>query len=228
LQYGTQFGGLINFDLKDAPDDKKISLESSQTYGSYNFFNSYNSISGTVGKFDYVTYYQYRTGDCWRCNSDFDTHSAYIKTGYQLTEKLKINAEYSFMQYLAQQPGGLTDAQFNEDPRQSHRERNWFRVHWSLPSLSLQYAVSPKTKVDSWFFGLIASREALGNLERIDRGDDDAFDRTLLAGNFKNIGNETRLLHRYNFAGDMSSFLVGFRLYSGSSRQSWGGASAGR
>ena len=29
-----------------------------------------------------------------------------------LSKKLKITGEYTFMQYLAQQPGGLTDAQF--------------------------------------------------------------------------------------------------------------------
>jgi Fe(3+) dicitrate transport protein len=30
------------------------------------------------------------------------------------------------MNYDMQQPGGLTDAQFDENPRQSVRSRNWF------------------------------------------------------------------------------------------------------
>ena len=31
LQYGTQFGGMLNFKLKEAPKDKKIELNSEQT-----------------------------------------------------------------------------------------------------------------------------------------------------------------------------------------------------
>ncbi len=228
LQYGTQFGGLINFVLKEPPVHKTISVESSQTYGSYNYINSYNSISGTLDKFDYVTYYQYRTGDCWRCNSDFDAHSAYARTSYLLSDKFKISTEYTFMQYLARQPGGLTDAQFNTDPQRSYRDRNWFRVNWNLPKVRAEYRFSPNTELDSRFFGLIAGREALGNLERIDRTDDMSFDRSLLDGDFRNIGNETRLLHRYSLFDNISSFLGGIRLYSGKSRQTYGAAPNGK
>ena len=44
LQYGTQFGGLVNFKLKDAPTDKKIQLVSRETYGSWNFLNAFNNV----------------------------------------------------------------------------------------------------------------------------------------------------------------------------------------
>src|SRR6202008_1412584 len=42
LQYGTQFGGFINFRFKKGPADKKIQLTSRQTYGSFGLFNSFN------------------------------------------------------------------------------------------------------------------------------------------------------------------------------------------
>jgi Fe(3+) dicitrate transport protein len=48
----------------------------------------------------------------------FSTHThAFI--GYRFTDKTKISAEYTNMNYDMQQPGGLTDAQFDENPRQS-------------------------------------------------------------------------------------------------------------
>ena len=56
LQYGTQFGGLINFKFKEPVPDKKIELISRQSAGSYNLFTSFNSLSGTVGKFSYYTF----------------------------------------------------------------------------------------------------------------------------------------------------------------------------
>ncbi|HLW32536.1 MAG TPA: carboxypeptidase-like regulatory domain-containing protein, partial [Aequorivita sp.] len=54
LQYGTQFGGLINFILKK-PSNRKFDWISRQSLGSYNLFNSFNSFSGTVGKLGYYT-----------------------------------------------------------------------------------------------------------------------------------------------------------------------------
>ena len=43
-----------------------------------------------------------------------------------------MTGEYTHMNYLAQQPGGLTDAQFAEDASVSVRARNWFQVDWDL------------------------------------------------------------------------------------------------
>jgi Fe(3+) dicitrate transport protein len=132
LQYGTQFGGLINFQLKKGPADKPFEITSRQTAGSFGFFNTFNSIGGTVKKLNYYAYYQYKRGDGWRPNSHFDQHGAYAHLDYLLTNKLKITGEYTFMDYLAQLPGGLTDADFAADARQSVRSRNWFKVNWNL------------------------------------------------------------------------------------------------
>ncbi|MFT5252930.1 MAG: Fe(3+) dicitrate transport protein, partial [Flavobacteriales bacterium] len=50
LQYGTQFGGLINFKLKRPNPNKKIAFISRQSLGSNELFTSFNSLSGTLGK----------------------------------------------------------------------------------------------------------------------------------------------------------------------------------
>ena len=53
LQYGTQFGGLLNFVFK-APNTKKpIELISRNTIGSNNLFTNFTSLSGTLNKFSY-------------------------------------------------------------------------------------------------------------------------------------------------------------------------------
>src|SRR6201985_661302 len=50
LQYGTQFGGIINFKMGSGSDTEKIQVTSRLTGGSWNFFNSSTSIGGTVNK----------------------------------------------------------------------------------------------------------------------------------------------------------------------------------
>ena len=69
LQYGTQFGGLINFKMHQPVPDKKIELIARQSVGSFNFFSSFNSLSGTVGKLSYYTYYHHKQSDGFRPNS---------------------------------------------------------------------------------------------------------------------------------------------------------------
>ncbi|WP_374959900.1 TonB-dependent receptor plug domain-containing protein, partial [Gilvibacter sp.] len=44
LQYGTQFGGLVNFKMREPEKEKPIALVSRQTLGAYNLFTSFNSL----------------------------------------------------------------------------------------------------------------------------------------------------------------------------------------
>lgn len=226
LQYGTQFGGMINFRLRQAPEDKAFSFESRNTGGSYGFFNTFNSIGGTKKNFSYYAFYQYKRGNGWRDNSGFDAHTAHVNLRYRVHEKVRIGAEYSIAYYLQQQPGGLTDALFAQDPRQSIRDRNWFEVKWNLPALLVQYEISPRTKLDIKSFALIAERNALGFLGSINRVDP-LEDRDLIATEFRNWGTEARLLHRYQLRGNFSAFLAGARIYQGKTHNTQGYADDG-
>lgn len=214
LQYGTQFGGMLNFRFKQGPKDKKLELTSLQSVGSFGLFNSFTSVGGTVGKLSYYSFYNYKRSDGWRPNAGLEQHNIYTALKWQLTDRLSIKGEYTHMNYLAQQPGGLTDAQFEQDPRQSNRERNWFRVNWNLAAAIFNWELSERTTINSRFFGLLAGRDALGNLGRIDR-EDDLLNRDLLTDDFSNWGNETRLIHKYAIGSNPAVLLVGARYYDG-------------
>ena len=241
LQYGTQFGGMLNFVMKDAPKDKNFALNLRQTVGSFGFTSSFVDVGGNLGKkadengnskVSYYGFYQYKRGDGWRKNSGFDVHTGFAKLTFRPTSKLKISVEYTGMNYLAQQAGGLTDALFEQNPRQSIRDRNWFAVNWNLGAVVLDYKISDKTQINSRTFGLYAGRKTVGNLDKISTIDFGK-NRTLIDGDFKNFGNETRLLHRYsiNFLGEKlkkqtHAFVTGFRYYNGFTTQRQGDADA--
>lgn len=229
LQYGTQFGGLLNFELRAPVTDKKISLTSRQSVGSFGFFNTFNSLSGTVGKVSYYTFAQYKRADGWRPNSHFDSKNFYADVRYQATENLKIGVQYTHMDYLAQQPGGLSDAQFAQDARQSNRERNWFSVDWNLFNVNADWQVSPNSKVNLIAFGLVAQRQSLGfRPNRVATVDDDTNERDLISGQFRNWGLEARYLTRYQVAGRHGVLLVGTRFYSGFNHSQQGPGPTGR
>ncbi len=229
LQYGTQFGGLINFKFKKPNPYKKIELVSRQSTGSNQLFTSFNGLSGTIGKFSYYTYYHYKTGNGFRPNSQFDAHNFFTHLGYQFTDNTKVTLEYTFLDYLAQQPGGLTDAQFYENPDFSNRERNWFDVNWNLFSAKLEHSFSDKTDFSLNLFGLHASRKALGYRDnRVSSVDDETQPRELLVDDFQNWGAEAKLLTKYNLGNQESVFLIGSKYYQAHNSQQQGPGSAGR
>jgi Fe(3+) dicitrate transport protein len=225
LQYGPQFGGLLNFIFKKGKADKPFEFTSENTVGSFGLLTTFNSIGGSKNGWNYYGFYQYKKGDGWRPNAQFDQQTAYASIE-KTFGKLTVNGQFTRMNYLAQQSGGLADFEFNQNPLQSKRERNWFKVDWNLAALNLDYKFNENTKINSRFFYLDAARQALGELGAINRPDP-LRERDLIKGTYNNFGNETRLIHRYEINGQLSTFLVGTRYYQGFTTNQQGDASDG-
>lgn len=217
LQYGPQFGGLINFVMKEGPREKPFEFTTRQTAGSFGFINSFNSIGGTLAKkkLNYYAFYQFKKGDDWRPNSHYDQHNAYVHLAYDVTKKLKITGQYTLMKYLAQQPGGLTDAAFDADASQSIRARNWFRVDWNLISLNFDYKINENSRINFRNYTLQGGRDAVGLLSYINRPDNGG-NRDVMTDQYSNFGSELRYIRQYKLMKELhSTFLVGARLYKG-------------
>lgn len=215
LQYGTQFGGLLNFIMRKPVADKKLELTVRQSAGSYGFYNAFTSVSGTVNKLSYYGFFQYKTGNGWRGNSNFNNYTGYANVNYQLTNKTKLGLDVTHMDYLAKQPGGLSDKMFEDDPMQSNRERNWFKVNWNLFALHFDHKINSSNEINLRLFGLSASRYTVGfRVNRVETTDPSG-ERDLIKGDFENWGTEAKYLKRYSIAGKSAVFLVGSRYYHG-------------
>lgn len=218
LQYGPQFGGMLNFIMKKGNPDKKAEITLRQSLGSYQLSNSFMSIGGQINKTNYYVFGQYKTSSGWRPNSNLDSYTVYGGIDHQFNEHTSLKLEYTRLFYTAQQPGGLTDLQFQEDPSQSNRTGNWFQVNWNIFALRFEHKFSTNTELSSQFFGLYAQRNALGYLQNISYSEEQleqAVNRDLILSTFQNFGNETKILHRYKVKNKISALLVGSRYYQG-------------
>ena len=227
LQYGTQFGGLINFIMKRPNLDKKLELITRNTIGSNNLFTNFTSLSSKGEKLNYYGYINYKKGDGFRINSNFESVNTFQFLEYNFNDSTSLSSEITYLNYLAQQAGGLSDQMFKEDPYQSNRSRNWFEVDWLLYNIKFKKEFSEKTNFTFSFFGLEAKRNSLGfrtnRVSQVDSGQE----RDLIKGDFSNFGFESRLLTRYKAFKNKSYFLIGLKYYNSNSSSIQGPGSNG-
>lgn len=214
LQYGSQFGGLMNFVLRKPDISTRFTVESQNTTGSNGLFSSFNYIGGTEGKLSYTAYYQKRVGNGWRDNSKFNTDHAHIALNYALSNKLKIGAELTYMTFQSQQAGGLTDIQFTQNARQSIRSRNWLSTPWLIPSISAEYIFSEKSKMSLKAFGVIAERNSVGFVKAITEIDE-MKNRQVDRDSYTNYGSELRFITEYKLFGKSNTLATGLRYFKG-------------
>lgn len=226
LQFGTQFGGLLNFVLHDGPtsSDKQFEVVARQTLGSFDLNNTFLSVGFNKNNWKGYNYFQHKKGNEWRPNSNYQVYTAGVNIGKYLSEKTFVNVEFTKMYYLARQSGGLSDKEFYLTPEISKRSRNWFEVDWNLAAFNISHEFNPTTRIKTQFFGLHASRKALGVLGNISRADVTSENRDLIVGEFNNVGNETRFLKLYEVGKNPWAFLVGSRVYKGYNRSRQGEA----
>lgn len=234
LQYGSQFGGLINFELLKNPT-KKLEGKVHQSFGSFNLSNTYIQLASKQKKLSTKAYLQYKTGDGFIDRSEFESIHSYAQVSFKLSKKLQAKFEFTKMYSLAQQPGGLTDKQFEENPYQNTRFGNWFEVDWNLPSVSLSYKVNDNLSSEIIYFALVAERNALGYLRAPNRIDPILLNnssyserqRDLLQDKFVNHGIEIRNLLRYTFNKKPAAVAFGARLFNGTSEKQQSNAAPG-
>jgi Fe(3+) dicitrate transport protein len=221
LQYGSQFGGMINYVLNEAPKDKKFEWNTSETGGSFGLFNTFNSIGGTLNKLSYYGFAQIRTMNGWRPNSQQWQLSAFGKIQFTPSEKLNAGVEYTLLRNRIKMPGGLTDSMFNANPRSSFRSRNWLKSPWNIVTGYVNYNITPQTFL-SIKSSLMFSNRALvwrnedGGAAALDEKDSvtgEYVNREVENEDMNNATTEVRLTYDYTF-GRMKNTLGGGLRYS--------------
>ncbi len=221
LQFGSQFGGMVNYVINEAPKDKKFELYTSQTGGSFGLFNTFNSVGGTINKISYYGFAQFRTMEGWRPNSKQWQLSAFGKVQYTPSEKLNVGVEYTLLRNNIKMPGGLTDSMFEANPRSSFRSRNWIKSPWNIVTAYGNFTISSQTSLNIKTSLMLSNRALVwrnedggaGALDEIDPSTGKYVNREVENEDMNNATTEIRLLHNYNI-GKMKNILGGGLRYT--------------
>lgn len=219
LQFGPQFGGLLNYITKSASRFQPFSLESSHIVGNNGLYSTFTGFGGTVGDWSYYAYGQYKRGDGWRPSQSFWQYSGHLKVEYTLAERSRLKLSLTRMDYKLRQVGGLTDAQFSENAQQSLRQRDWFGTPWFIPTVEFDHQFSDNTHLTVQGFGLVGERNSVGIIaspQSVDNGT--TTPRRVDRDFYRNIGVETRLLTRTDI-GLPLTLAGGFRVSRGSTQR---------
>ncbi|MDW8075883.1 MAG: TonB-dependent receptor [Bacteroidota bacterium] len=227
LQYGPQFGGLLNYVTKSAPAGKAFGVESSQLGGQNGYYSTYTAIGGDHGSWSYYVFASYRRADGWRLpvrlrdGSERESdrwwqYSVMPKVQWRPSENTSITLEAAFMQYRLQQPGGLDSAQFALDSRQAMRYRDWFNVPWFVPVVHISHRLSDRALVDAKLFGVVGARESIGLITNPTIPDTGTNPRRVNTDNYRNVGVEVRGRYDVALGAVEHPLAVGLRLFRGS------------
>ncbi len=220
LQFGAQFGGMLNYVSKLPDTLRAITFESVNSVGSFNMLSTYNAISGTIGKFQYYAYFNKRVSDGYRNSSrtDFDAQS--ITLIYNASEKVQLRAELSRSNYVYQIPGSLTDSMFHADPKQATRSRNYFNPEIYVPSLSLDWKLGDKTNL-SWVVSAVLGARNSVQFDKLATVPDVINPATLTYAarqvdidHFNSYTSELRLLHYYSLGNVRGTLVAGVQLFN--------------
>ena len=213
LQYGAQFGGMLNYITKQADTSKSFSFESINTAGSFNLLSTYNAIGGKAGKFKYYAYIQKKSRGGYRDNEHTDSEAEAIVITFEPGTKFSIRTEWARSKYLYRIPGALTDSMFYEDPTQATRSRNYFSPDIHIPSVTLNWQLSAKTKLQFTSSAVLGKRNSVlydkpTNIkDTINAATFHYNNRQVDIDRFHSFTTELRLLQQYSL-GKQTSFLA--------------------
>jgi Fe(3+) dicitrate transport protein len=231
LQFGSQFGGVINYVMKKGNPNKPFELNTQQTGGSYGLFSSYNSIGGQLGKLNYFGFTQYKRSEGWRPNSYLKQLTGFGGLEYKASDRLKFGLEYSVLRNQIQMAGGLSDAQYQADGRASFRGRNWISSPWNIITGKAEYKIAEHSFIALTSAVNISKRSLVwrnedggpASLDELDPLTNEYVNREVENETFKNNTTELRFFTKYNSGKVEGSLAAGLRGYYGKLHRQGGG-----
>lgn len=220
LQYGAEFGGMVNYVIKIPDTTQALSFESINSVGSFGLFSSFNALGGKTGKLTWYGYYQKRVSTGYRKNARSESEAQFASFHYAFTPKLSLRAELGRSNYIYQIPGPLTDAMFGADPRQSTRSRNYFNPDIYIPSLTLDWKIGKNTTLNWIVSGVFGERSSVqfegfaDKVDAIDPATGQYGPRVVDIDRFNTRTSEVRLLHHYQVGKFKNTLAAGVRYFN--------------
>lgn len=215
LQYGAQFGGMLNYVMRKPDSTRTFGLETVNAVGSYGVLSTYNAISGKVSKLSYYAYYNRRNSGGYRENNDSKFDAQGLVLNYAVNPNLNLNLTLGRSYYQIHIAGMLNDSMFRENPRQASRSRNYYSPEIYVPSFTADWKLSPHTQIKWTISGVFGTRNSVmfdrpvTTVDKIDPVTLQYANRQVDIDNFNSKTTELRLLHQYPLLNQQSSLSAG-------------------
>ncbi|NEU07013.1 TonB-dependent receptor [Flavihumibacter sp. R14] len=215
LQYGAQFGGMLNYVSKQPDSTKAFSFESINTAGSYGLLSTFNAISGTKGKFSYYAWFNNKTTDGYRKDSDSNFDAQNISLFYRLNPGLLLKAEWTRSNYTTHLPGALTDAMFLANPQAATRSRNYYNPEINVPSLTVDWKPGRESQLTFTTSAILGARNSVlfdkpaTTPDIIDPVTNEYANRQVDIDHYNSFTSELRFLQPYSLFNLKNNLLAG-------------------
>lgn len=213
LQYGAQFGGMVNYVSKQGDTARPFSFESINTVGSYKMLSTYNAIGGKAGKFKYYAYISKKSRGGYRDSEHSNSEAETITIAYEPSDRFSVRVEWARSVYLYRLPGQLNDSMFAANPRQATRLRNYYSPDIHIPSVVVNWDITAKTTLQFTSSAVLGRRNSVmfdkptHIADTINAATLQYNNRQVDIDRFNSYTNELRLLQHY-YTGRKSHTLV--------------------
>lgn len=217
IQYGAQFGGMINYVSKKADSSKPFAFESIQTVGSYGLVSSYHAISGSIKKFKYYAYTYFKIRNGYREIEQTKSNAQKVSLSYQFNSKFSIDFEWSRSAYTYKIPGALNDQMFRENPQQATRNRNYFNPDIHLPFVKIQWIRNANTKLQLTSSAVLGTRNSVmfdkpvQIKDTINHSTGQYNNRQVDIDQFNSYTTELKLFHQFRLHNQLHSIAAGIQ-----------------
>jgi Fe(3+) dicitrate transport protein len=218
LQYGAQFGGMLNYVTKRPDPTKRFTFETINTIGTDGLFSTYNSISGRTGNTEYYVDFSKRVSDGYRASGETEFQTQSLMISHVVSDQLKLTAELARSEYVYQLPGPLTDEMFTADPRQATRYRDYYSPDIYVPSVALDWHLNENTEISWAASAVLGERGSVMFVAPADVADEidpltQQYDpRTVGIDNYHSYTSELKMLHHYGWWGEEHAFTAGVQI----------------
>jgi Fe(3+) dicitrate transport protein len=225
LQYGGQFGGMLNYISKQPDITKKISFESINTIGSYGLLSTYNSLSGKVGKIRYSAWMNKKALTGYRANSESQFNAEGISIYYDATKNLQFKFDWTHSNYLTSLAGALNDSLFRLNPRMATRSRNYYNPNIHVPSIKMDWKISASTQLSLTTSAVLGTRNSVmfdkpaTVNDTINPATLQYSNRQVDIDNYNSYTTELRVLHSYKFLKRKNSISAGIQYMNNDMRR---------
>lgn len=220
LQYGAQFGGMLNYVLKQPDTTREISFESINSLGSFGLVSTYNAVGGKIGRLQYFAFISKRNSDGYRENGESNYDGEGVVLNFQASKQVALKASVLRSNYVYHIPGPLTDAMFEDNPRQATRSRNYFNPEIWVPSLTATWDLGLRTQL-KWTGSAVLGERRSVQFDRaatipdtINAATRDYNPRQVDIDGFNSYTTELRLLHQYQMGSQINALTVAVQYFN--------------